>query len=321
MVDLSIISVNWKSVDYLRKCLTTIHANTKGLNSEVIIVDNDPAEVGVHALREEFPDAEVVRAQSNLGFGMANNLGFEHSCGRNLLFLNPDTEIIGPAIQTMLSRLESLPGAGIVGCRLLNSDGTVQTSCIRCFPTILNQILDIEYLRLRWPHFKLWSIDPLFFPRQEPMKVDGVSGACLMIKREVFKKVGGFSPEYFMYAEDVDLCYKVRQKGFEVYYLGEVTVIHHGGASSKRIRVNHREVILQRNATLKFFQKTRGSLYASTYRVATATAAFCRLNIIILLLPFKNTALGRTISESAFAKWAAVLRWAMGFESQENPEA
>ena len=131
------------------------------------------------------------------------------------LFLNPDTELVGPAINVLFDHLRALPDAGAVGCKLLNSDGTVQTSCIQSIPTILNQVLDSEASRAKWPRSLLWGMAPLFSASENPEEVEAITGACVMLKREVFEEVGLFSEDYFMYAEDIDLSYKIRKAGVQ----------------------------------------------------------------------------------------------------------
>src|SRR6266496_952983 len=175
-MDLSIIYVNWNSVDYIRESIDSVYQNTSGLKFEIVVVDNASPEGGIDALREKFPDIITIKSSTNVGFAGANNLGFRQSVGEYVLFLNPDTRLVGPAINVMLERFKGMPDAGIVGCRLLNSDLSVQITAIQRFPTILNQLLDLEYLQMRWPNCSLWSIAPLFDPEVRTSKVEVISG-------------------------------------------------------------------------------------------------------------------------------------------------
>ena len=143
-MELSIIFVNWNSVNWLRECIPSIQEHTHGIDYEIIVVDNASPECGVDALKEEFPDIVLIKSNENLGFSGANNVGFRESKGECVLFLNPDTKLVNPAINFMLQGLRSLPGAGIVGCKLLNGDGSVQTSSIMKFPGILNQVFSMR---------------------------------------------------------------------------------------------------------------------------------------------------------------------------------
>src|ERR1019366_1850950 len=233
-MDLSVIFVNWNSADYLRDAVASVRQHTSGISYEIIVVDNaSPRGAGESEILErQLSDVTLIKSAQNLGFAGANNLGFRQSSGRNILFLNPDTKLTSPAIRQMLLRLDTLPNAGIVGCKLLNGDLSLQTSCVQTFPTILNQVLDTDYLRLRWPNCRLWGTASLFSQSPDPAEVEVISGACLMIKREVFERVGCFTEDYFMYAEDLDLCYKVHRAGFRNYYVKEASLIHYGGKSS-----------------------------------------------------------------------------------------
>src|SRR5665213_104675 len=217
-MDLSIIFVNWNSVNYLRDCCASIFEHTHGIAFEIIVVDNASPEGGVDALKEEFRDIVIIKSPENLGFAGANNVGFKKSTGNLILFLNPDTKLLNPAINILLESFKSLPDAGIVGCKLLNADLSVQTSSIMKFPGILTQVLQSDALMRRWPSFPVWNIGPLFSDDVKPAKVEAITGACMMMRREVFERVGMFSEEYFMYAEDVDLCWKVTRAGFSNYY-------------------------------------------------------------------------------------------------------
>src|SRR5258708_7092431 len=123
-------------------------------------------------LAREFPQVRFIQCVKNVGFASANNLGFEQSRGDCILFLNPDTELVGPAINLLHQALMKLTEAGIVGARLLNTDGTLQTSCIQTFPTILNQVLDAEILRRAFPRHRFWGTAPLFASDRKPVEVE-----------------------------------------------------------------------------------------------------------------------------------------------------
>jgi N-acetylglucosaminyl-diphospho-decaprenol L-rhamnosyltransferase len=310
-IDLSLIIVNWNSVNYLRECLASIYENCKGPTFEVIVVDNASPKPDIDDLPREFPAVILLKSAANLGFAGANNLGFRHSSGEYVLFLNPDTRILGSAIQTILLHARELLHAGIVGGKLLNTDGSIQTSCIQRFPTILNQVLDVEFLQLRWPRLSLWGIAPLFEDKPKPAKVEVISGACMLVHREVFQRVGGFSEDYFMYAEDLDLCHKVIKAGFVNYYVGDAEVIHHGGKSSGQREVSEWATQMKFHSILRFCEKTRGPLYSALFRFSLAAVAFCRLVLIAVAFPFGKD---KTL-KLVFSKWRAVLRIAIGLDN------
>jgi len=323
-MDVSIICVNWNSLGVLRECISSIYETTKGIAFEIIVVDNASPEGGVDTLQAEFPAVRIIKSCKNLGFGGANNLGFEHSSGAHVLFLNPDTKLVNPAINLMLQQLQGMPDAGVVGCKLLNSDLSLQTSCIQQFPTIVNQLLDIDFLRRRWPKSRLWGIAPLFMDAREPVRVEVISGACMMLRREAFERAGKFSTEYFMYAEDLDLCYKVTQLGLYNYYVGEGTVIHHGQKSSSKqggAKPIQWAIVMRSNSVMQFCTKTRGPAYGAIYRTAMAVTASCRLLILALMLPLARLGGNKDSFRVTSIKWWAVLEWAIGrYELTALPE-
>lgn len=315
-MDLSIIIVNWNSAAYIRKCLASIYANTKDLAFEVFIVDNASFDECGEIVKVEFPYVKFIQTKENLGFARANNLGFSQSTGRNLLFLNPDTEVLGRAIHDLLLSLDSIPDVGIVGPKLLNSDGSVQTSCIQPFPTILNQVADIERLRLLSPRLKLWGMRPLLeSDRGTPVGVEAVSGACQMITREIFVTVGLFSTDYFMYMEDLDLCYKVQKVGKKVCYLGSATIVHHGGQSAKKRGGMDFSGPMMKESMLRFLRKTRGPFYAGLYRLSVLLVSVLRVAVLAVVLPIPSTRLDRASLEHSLNKWYKVLRWSVGLEA------
>lgn len=311
-VDLSVIFVNWNSVDYLRDCLASIYEFTHGISFEIIVVDNASPEGRLEILQDQFPGITLIRSRTNLGFAGANNLGFKHSTGSYVLFLNPDTKLIGPALPVMLEHMRSLPAAGIVGCKLLNTNLSVQLTSIQKFPTIVNQMLDAEFLQVHWPRCPLWELTPLFSISTKPSRVDVISGACMLLRRERFEQVGMFSEDYFMYAEDIDLNYKVARAGFTNYYVGDATIIHHGGGSSSRQTVSQWKTIMKYRAMCRYFRKTRGPGYELIYRSAMGCVAVARLILLWLAYPLVNILWGKESLKIAKEKWRAVLRWAVG---------
>jgi N-acetylglucosaminyl-diphospho-decaprenol L-rhamnosyltransferase len=314
-MDLSIIIVNWRSADYLRKCLVTVLAETHLTDYEIIVIDSASYDGCDRMLREQFPQVRFIQSEHNVGFARANNMAFRASRGRNILFLNPDTEVVGSAIDTMLSWLRKLPQAGAVGCKLLNTDATVQTSCIQAFPTILNQFLDSDFLRSCFPRSSLWGVSPLFNPDSAPCRVDATSGACILVKRETFESVGCFAEDYFMFSEDVDLCYKLAQAGFQNYFLTSAQIIHHGGCSTANSGVNTFSSVMMRESRSRFFKKTRGGRYAFAYRSAMGVCAVCRLLLLGPGAIMRRIGIaGNHLGLASVAKWWAILKWSLGGE-------
>ena len=313
-MDLSIIIVNWKSVAFLRDCLRSVYYHANDMSFEVIVVDNASGDGCPEFLADEFPTVHCIASAENLGFAGANNLGVQHATGRNLLFLNPDTVIMANALQTMMATLDNMADAGVVGAMLLNSDFTVQTCCVQSFPTILNQVFDAEVLRKRFPRSRLWGMQALFDGTSAPASVDSISGACLMMESSTFTEVGGFSTDYFMYAEDVDLCFRMKKAGYRNYLASSARVVHHGGRSSANEPQNNFAAVLMRESRLRWLRTWRGALYAALYRVSTAVAAGCRLAVLETGIAIVRR--GDRKSDLGFAaeKWNKILRWSLGLE-------
>src|SRR5262245_30775151 len=313
-MDLSIVIVNWNSAAFLRECLRSIFATATSMELEVIVIDNASFDGSDRVVHREFPAVKFIQSRRNLGFAGANNVAFAHSSGRNVLFLNPDTEVTGNALSIMCSALDAIPDAGAVGCKLLNSDLSVQTSCIQAFPSILNQTLDFDFLQRLFPNSTLWGIRPLYAPGNPASTVDIISGACLMVRRIVFEQIGQFSTNYFMYAEDMDLCYKVTQAGWRNYFIGDATVIHHEGRSS-RIRPNYFATVMMRESKLTFMRLRHGRAYALGHRCATAVISIARLLALAAALPLAVILRQSRRVQRSFGKWLKVLRWSVGLEN------
>ena len=311
-LDLSFIIVNWNSAEFVCRCVRSICQNTTGLNYEIIVIDNASFDGCDRMLHQSFPDVRYFQSHENLGFARANNLAFEAARGNSVLFLNPNTEIVGTAIMSLFGALSELPRAGVVGAKLLNADGTLQTSCLQSFPTIINQTLCFDFLRRLWPTLKLWGMAPLFEEGNHAPSdaVQGISGACMLIRREVFEQIGRFSEEYFMYTEDLDLCYKAIKSGRKNYYVPKATIIHFGGGSSKQASTDFSYIML-RESIWRFLVKTRGNWYGLGYRTAMLLAAIIRLGLLLVLFPIQVIQGRQERWRVSFREWRAVLLWGL----------
>jgi GT2 family glycosyltransferase len=308
-MDLTVVVVNWNSAAYAVEAIKSVAATVGRLEYEILVVDNASTDNSRKILADPPPRTSVIYSPVNLGFGRANNLAVRQATGRCLLFLNPDTRVLDGAIVRMLAALESSATVGVVGARLLNGDLTLQPSCVRPFPTIINQIVNAQYLR-RWASNSLWPASLLADVDSGPREVPAVSGACLMIRRELFRKLGGFSNDYFMYAEDTDLCHQAWQAGLRVCHVPSARVIHEAGGSSRQHEDDGFAAVLQRESTYRFLTKTRGERYAWRYRHAMRTAAAVRILILgaaLLLAP-------RARIHGSLRKWRRILRWTRGLE-------
>ena len=316
-VELSIVIVSWRSLDYLRACLASIRSMTKGLTYEIIVVDNASGDDCERAIREEYPEVVFIASEQNLGFAKANNLGFRHSSGEALLCLNPDTIVFDNVFARMIASLRSNASAGAAGARLLNSDGSLQTSCVQAYPTILNQLLDSGLLRRLFPNWPIWGMRALFQSGKHSCAVDAVSGACVMVKRSVFQEVGGFTESYLMYVEDLDLCYKITHAGHSVLYLPDCEVVHYGGRSSAQ-QSRYFVSLQQREALAQFFRLRKSRWYSWCYRSMSGIAASIRMALVILSIPLGPIVLRGSNRRQLLGKWFAVFRWAVGLSPEPH---
>ena len=312
-MELSIIIVNWNSKDFLARAVVAVETTLGAVDHEIVVIDSGSFDGSGEMLALEHPEVRFIQSADNLGFARANNEAARRCAGEFLLFLNPDTEVRGRAIELMLDALRSLPDAGIAGPKLLNTNGSVQDTCIRAFPTLVNQLLDSELLRTRFPRARLWGKQPLATADDRPHRVDAVSGACLMIRRGHFEAIGSFSTDYFMYAEDMDLCLKSQRAGRHAYYVPQAVVVHHGGGSSSQAPVSKFAAVMRVESQWRFFRKMRSPAYAALYRIGLAGASVLRIALLLAAWPVHTLRHGPD-GASALAKWAARLRWTLGGE-------
>jgi GT2 family glycosyltransferase len=273
---LSIVIVNWNTCDLLQACLQSIFDDLPDGSTEVWVVDNASTDGSDAMVAENFPQVRLIRSQQNLGFAAANNLAIRRSSGRYLLLLNPDTQVEPGTLETLLQFLETSFEFGAAGARLLNSDGSLQVSAYPR-PTLFREF---------WRLFHLDKIKPLAnYPMSEwgvddSRDVDVLMGACLLARRKILDEIGLFDEDFFMYSEEVDLCYRVQRAGWRLAWVPQARVIHHGGQSTQQVA---REMFLQLyRGKIKFFRKHYGSPAIQAYKLILLLAASVR----VLLTPF-----------------------------------
>lgn len=308
---LSILIVNWNSKDYLRKCLQTVRSTCADLCPQIVVVDSGSFDGCGEMLAAEFPEVEFIQSPDNVGFGRSNNLGVERVSGEALLLLNPDTELTLGAVQEMLASLQSLPKPGILGVRLHRSDGTLQTGCVQSLPTPLNEFLATDFLQRTLKNASVWGTREAF-RSAGPVEVECVTGACMLMYSDTFRAVGGFSPQYFMYGEDLDLCFKVRRLGLKIYHIPSVAIIHHGGGSSSG-KFNKLSSVVMRESVYLFIRTNRGLAAGIAYRLLMGLSSLIHLALLVPARLF-SCASNKSGHINSMRKWMAILRWSAGVE-------
>lgn len=215
----------------------------------------------------------------------------------------------------------------MVGARLLNSDLSLQTTCVTSVPGLLNQTLNFHQLRTAFPKWKLWGMRALFERSKQPVQVQAISGACMLARRAVLNRVGAFSTQYFMYAEDMDLCVKITQAGSAIYYVPDASIIHHGGGSSARRQESDFSSLMIRESLMRFFVRHRGRTYAALYRTSLVVASALRILLLIIAFPIMFNRGGFSGAVQPLRKWFNIFLWSIGLRSfamsrpQEQPLA
>lgn len=263
MVDLSIVIVNWNVRELLRRCLASIFAADLP-SLEVIVVDNASSDGSVEMIRAGFPQVVLIANPKNIGFPAGNNQGFAASRGRFVMTLNPDTEIVGDALARMVAYLEAHREVGALGPQLLDPAGTLQSSRRR-FPTLATALFESTWLQGLAPRRVLRRYYVEDVPADAAQEVDWLTGACILVRREVLQSAGGFDEGFFMYSEELDWCRRIRLAGWTIVYLPEARVIHHVGKSSDQaVAARH---IHFNTSKVRYFRKHHGRAAAFALRL------------------------------------------------------
>lgn len=265
MPDLSVIIVSWNVRDLLRRCIHSIlsHADAH-VSLEVIVVDNGSTDGSPQMVEAEFPSVCLIANAENRGFTAGNNQGLAIAGGRTVFLLNPDAEVVGNALSTLVAFADAHHDVGVIGPQLRNPDGSVQSSRRR-FPTLATALFESTWLQPVAPHRLLERYYVLDQPDEAVLDVDWVDGAALLARREAVERVGPLDESFFMYSEELDWCRRFRQAGWRVVYLPTAQIIHHRGKSSDQV-VAARHVHFQTSKVL-YFRKHHGALVAEFLRL------------------------------------------------------
>jgi GT2 family glycosyltransferase len=279
-MDISVIIVSYNVREFLRGALQSVRRSLAagGLTGEIFVVDNASRDGSAEMVRDSFPDAKLIALDENIGFGKANNLAIKQATGDHLLLLNPDTIVGEDTLATMVSFMRSHPEAGLSGCKLLNADGSFQLSCRRGFPTpwaSFTKLFGLSSFFPNSPRFAQYHLT--YLPTDETYEIDAISGAFMVLSRAALEKVSGFDEDYFMYGEDIDLCYRVKQAGFKVFYVHTTSTVHFKGESTRRSVINEVKVFYE--AMQIFVRKRYGSnpIFTTLLRLGIATRSMIAL--------------------------------------------
>lgn len=308
MVALSVIIVSFNTCKMTLECLQSAFAATEGIDAEFWVVDNASTDGSVDAIRKEFPSVRIIASDSNLGFGAANNRAMEAAAGELFLLLNSDAFPRQDSIRTLMQTMRRNGRAGAVGPRLLNSDGSLQHSCFR-FPSPLHCWRENLWLSAlfansdRFGDYRRWRHDA-------ERLVDSVSGACMMVRREVFEQVGGFDETFFMYSEETDWQRRMRDAGWLIVFTPASEVVHLGGGSGANdaARINRHFF-----NSLDYYQwKHHGLAGVISMRSAMLVGCLARLLLwlgVIVLRPARRAAAINKAKRHAWLIWRQTTCW------------
>ncbi len=264
--DLSIIILNYNVKELLLNCLDSIFKNKgKDDNWQIIVVDNASEDRSTEAVKEKYPEIELVENRQNLGFAAGNNVGVKYAKAPVILFLNPDTVVIGKAIQNSYKFLMENLDIGALTCRVELPDGMLDYSSHRGFPTPWNSFAyfsGLSKLFPRSPFFSGYTASYLDISRTH--EIDCLTGAFLMVRKIAGDQIGFWDEDYFWNGEDIEFCFQLKQKGWQIWFYPEVKIIHYKGSSSKQNKI--KSVSLGISAMRIFYLKHYYKKYPPIYR-------------------------------------------------------
>jgi len=285
-MDVSIIIVAWNVRQLLYDCLKSVYDQTKGIDFEVIYVDNASEDGSVEMVTKEFPEVRIIENEQNKGFIKANNQAIEIAEGRYVLLLNSDTIVLDNAIAKTVRFADAHPEAAVVGCKVLNPDRTLQRNC-SMQASILNMFLAATYLYKIFPKSKFFGREHMtWWDYNDVREVEIVCGSYSLVRKKAIEQVGVMDEIYFVYGDDADWCCRFRKNGWKILFTPEAEIIHYGGQTTRHMR---REFRLQLCGSRLIFVKLHLSkLTFPIARVLIALFLFLRVPYWIAVALFRK---------------------------------
>ena len=283
--DVTVIIVSWNNEAIIKDCITSVlNQNYEGI--EIIVVDNNSADNGVELISKEFSQVKLIANKENQGFAKANNQAIRQSQGKYVLLLNPDVIMSPSSLKRMVSFMETHQDTGVCGCKILNKVGQLMWSCGH-FPTLVSEFFELALLSRFFPGNRLTGKYLMSYWDHESVKeVDWLTGACLLASRKVIQEADLLNESYFLYSEDMDLCFQIKKNGHKIFYIPDVSVMHHQGASSNQdYERNYAQIYKSRYV---FFSNNFGPLQAFLLRIIVIIGFIIRLILGTLFLWILN---------------------------------
>lgn len=274
--ELSICIVSWNCIEKLELCINSINKFSENINMEILICDNDSKDNTVKVLRKYYQGVKLIESNINLGFGKGNNTLFNKCRGKYILILNPDIIIVEPVFNKMISLLESKKDIAMVGCKLVNPNGGIETSFYLKFPNLIHEMQWGLFINRIRKEYRRIDNDV-----NNVICVDYLIAANVMVKSHILKKIEGFDERFFMYGEDIDICYRIKKLGYKILYAGNVTMFHFHGSSSKK-RKKHFASVLQKESRKMFYYLNFGKQKAIGYQCILVITSYLRIIFITL---------------------------------------
>ncbi|MBN2571587.1 MAG: glycosyltransferase [Ignavibacteriales bacterium] len=241
MIDISIVIVNFNVKDALDNCLSSIYkSNTSSHNLEIFLVDNNSFDGSVELIKKKYPHIQLIENNKNLGFSKANNIALKLVNGKYILILNPDTILEEGTFQKLIDFINNNPKTGVVTSKLIKANGKLDPACKRSFPSLRVALPRLLGLSKLFPKSRIFGKYNLSYLDENKIhEVDAVNGAFMFMPKNVLDEVGLFDEDYFMYGEDIDLCFRIKKKGYKIFYLPEVNTIHLKGESTRKSKISY----------------------------------------------------------------------------------
>lgn len=249
MIDVSIIIVSYKSIDEILVNIESIKKNITSLNYEILVINNYVEDSWISAVLNKQNNVRVIEAKANLGFGRANNIGLEQAKGKYILFANPDIVFLSD-IKKLIDTLERDPKIGLIGPTTYTSDYKILPSCGE-YPCIKNFLSQHFFLNNMFPKIKWWgNLSMKYFDFKKTRQVDWISGAFMLGRKSTLELIGGFDKDFFMYSEDVDICWRLKKADFKIIFSDKARIIHKVGHAVQSKSINKAKFLVESSKVL-----------------------------------------------------------------------